>query len=328
MNKIEFIRELKNALEGKLSNADIKEVTSDYGDIFDNGVTSGKSESDVAAEIGSPARIARTILEDGVNAGSYGAFYSSSSKAQREYTDFQRNINEKTSRIFDKVITPDRNVQVNDLAPMSSRLGAYIIDCILLGILSIGLVLIVLAPIFFFNHTSVSEYSTNNVQIEQNDALIVQDEAVMVKYEDLGVVREVPNYNGKTHIAREITYFPNTIVSAFAFGNVILLLLVFSGFNFFTAILLWATNGYTPGKWLLRMRVVKVNGQKLRFVDAFLRDVVIKCIANSLLSGFLNLGSFIWGCVTDDHKTVQDLVAQTRVVNAQRKKQVSNPLES
>ena len=66
------------------------------------------------------------------------------------------------------------------------------------------------------------------------------------------------------------------------------------------------------------MRVVKLNESKISFLDAVLRELVIKCIANSILSGFLNLGSFIWGCVTDDHKTVHDLVAQTRVVEWNR----------
>lgn len=310
MNKNEFIKELENALEGKLSKADIKEITSDYGDIFDNGVTSGKSESDVAAEIGSPAKIARTILEDSVNAGASAESYSSRSKGQREYTDFQRNINEKTSKIFDKIIIPDKNVKVDSLAPMSSRLGAYIIDSIILGILSIGLVLIILAPILLINYSTVTEYSPNVTEIVQNDAL--------------GEVNEISYVaNEANNIEKGITYFPS-----FAFSNVIILILIFSGFNLFTAIFLWATNGYTPGKWLLKMRVVKINGRKLSFLDAFLRDVVIKYIANSLLSGFLNIGSFIWGCVTDDHKTVQDLVAQTRVINSQRKKKdSSNPVE-
>jgi uncharacterized RDD family membrane protein YckC len=65
---------------------------------------------------------------------------------------------------------------------------------------------------------------------------------------------------------------------------------------------------------MLKMRVVKTDGSKISFLDAILRELIIKCIANSVLSGFLNLGSFFWGCVTEDHKTVHDLVAKTQVV--------------
>jgi uncharacterized RDD family membrane protein YckC len=89
-------------------------------------------------------------------------------------------------------------------------------------------------------------------------------------------------------------------------------------FNLITTVILWATNGYTPGKWILKMRVVKISGEKISFLDAVLRELVIKCIANSLLSGFLNIGSFIWGCVTEDHKTVHDLLVKTRVVECDR----------
>lgn len=292
MNKREFLRELEYALEGKLSKSDITEITADYSDIFDNGVAAEKSEDDIAKEIGSPAKIARTILEDGVSISTPGGDYHGNSKGQRDYTDFQKNINEKTSKIFDKVIEPDKDVKIDTLAPMSSRLGAYIIDCIILGILSIGLIFIVLAPMLYVGRTVVME-------------------------------------SGSYAAHQAIRAFGG-IDSTLYFSNMIILLVIFSSFNLFTAIFLWATNGYTPGKWLLKIRVVKINGLKLSFLDAFLRDVVIKCIANALFSGFLNVGSFIWGCLTDDHKTIHDLVAQTRVVISHREvkmKKTSNPFE-
>ncbi len=288
MNKIEFLNELKNALDGRLSESDIREITSDYGDIFDNSAADGKTEEEIAKEIGSPAKIARTILEDGVGA-----------KGGREYTDFQRNINEKTSKIFDKVIEPDRKVEIEKLAPMSRRLGAYIIDSLLLGVVVIGGMVALFAPFLYMVRTSSEQvhYVTSNIGHMGNQMITMGGPA-----------------------------------SRFAFANIIIIVMLFGAFNLFTTIFIWATNGYTPGKWILNMRVVKINGGKIRFLDAFLRELVIKCIANSLLSGFLNLGSFIWGCVTDDHKTAHDLVAQTRVVEWDRSRKNSvnptNPLES
>jgi uncharacterized RDD family membrane protein YckC len=110
------------------------------------------------------------------------------------------------------------------------------------------------------------------------------------------------------------TGFVPGVGMGFGIMNIIILALLLGAFNLFTTIFIWATNGYTPGKWMLKMRVVKTDGSKISFLDALLRELVIKCIANSVLSGFLNIGSFIWGCVTEDHKTVHDLVAKTRVV--------------
>lgn len=279
MKKREFLNELENALSGRLSESDIREITSDYGDIFENGTGSGKSEEEVAAELGSPAKIARTILEDGGD-GKDPQYAKSGS--EREYTDFQRNINEKTSRIIDKVIEPDRSVNSETLAPMSRRLGAYVIDGVLLGGIGIGGLLALFAPFMYMVRSSAS-----------------------VHYVDLGPMAG-PMMSASGPVTR------------FAFMNIIILFLLMGAFNLFTTIFLWASNGYTPGKFLLKMRVVKINGAKITFLDALLRELVIKCIANSLLSGFLNVGSFIWGCMTEDHKTVHDLAAQTRVVEWNR----------
>ncbi len=289
MNKREFLDELENALSGRLSESDIREITSDYGDIFENGMENGKAEDAVAAELGSPAKIARTILEDGgagfesgrgagFESGRGAGSESGKPEGEREYTDFQKNINEKTSKIIDRVVEPDLSVDPEALAPMARRLGAYVIDGILLGVIGIGAILALFAPFLYMVRSSSA-----------------------VHYVDMGpMAGHVLNAAGPA--------------SRFAFANILILFLVMGAFNLFTTIILWATNGYTPGKYLLGMRVVKINGEKITFLDALLRELVMKCIANSFLSGFLNVGSFIWGCVTEDHKTVHDLVARTRVV--------------
>lgn len=287
MNKKEFLDELENALAGRLNESDIREITSDYGDIFANGAENGKSEEDVAAELGSPARIARTILEDNnAGDGSAGGAAFHRSGGDREYTDFQKNINEKTSKLFDKVIEPDRNVDVGSLASMSRRLGAYVIDGVLLGIVGMGAIFALLAPFLYVARTEMTGYAING--IPAGDMMIHMNE---------------PGFATLTN---------------FSITGLMGLFLIMGAFNLFTTIILWATNGYTPGKYMLKIRVVKINGSKLSFLDALLRELVMKCIANSFLSGFLNIGSFIWGCVSEDRKTVHDLVAQTRVVEWNR----------
>ena len=294
MNKKDFLNELENALEGRLPQSDMGEIVSDYGDIFDNGMENGKSEEDVAKEIGSPAKIARTILEDGMDTRHSGKAHREQAgagaeyKGEREYTDFQRNINEKTSKIFDKVIEPDQNVKIEQLASMSRRLGAYVIDGILLGVIVIGGFIAILAPFLFMARSSSFTTTINEMPMDMNNV----------------VIENGMHMNGFTTIA--------------SFANIFIVVMIFGAFNLFTTLILWATNGYTPGKWILKMRVVKIDGQKISFLDAFLRELVIKCIANSILSGILNIISFIWGCVTDDHKTAHDLVAQTRVIEWDR----------
>lgn len=239
MNKKEFLNELENALDGRLSSLDIQEIISDYGDVFNSGMDDGKKEEDIAKEMGSPAKIARRVLEDGPDPG------------RREYTDFQKNINGNTDGIFGQITEPDRTIAIEQLAPMSTRLWASLIDSLLL----MGLLLAIFFP--FSSGASIPFKLMS-------------------------------------------TLFP--------------LFLLLGVFNIFMAICLWAANGCTPGKWLLSVRVVKINGSKISFLDALLREGIMKGIVNGLCSGFLNLASFIWGCATDDHKTVHDLVVKTRVV--------------
>ena len=292
MNKVEFLRELENGLEGKLPDPEINEILSDYRDVFDNGTAKGRAEDEISKEIGSPGKIVRNILEDTANDGraAAGSFY----KEGRDYTDFQKNLNEKTSKIIDKIVTPDSNVKISQLTSMSRRLGAYIIDSLLLGVLVGGLFIILIGIIGF------SRYNIS-------DSMYMDPRHAM--------------YYGASELFNGL--------GIFAFSNIAVVIMFLGISNAFTAIIMWASNGYTPGKWLLSMRVVKLNGSKISFIDALLRDVVIKVVSNSLFSGFINPGSFIWACVTDDHKTLHDLVAQTRVINVDRRRSSSkNPLES
>ncbi|MDF2655429.1 MAG: hypothetical protein K0R19_1903 [Bacillota bacterium] len=274
MNRKEFLDELENALTGRMSEGDVREVLSDYGDIFAQGREDGKTDDTISAEIGSPARIARKILEESPD------FEGNA----RQYTEFQKNINEKTSRIFDRMVEPDRSVDAAQLASMGRRLGAYIIDGLCLGVVGIGLMLAMFAPVFF----------TRFLNMDTMYNFLPQEMG-------MGKVMMIGNA------------FPR-----FFSMNIVMLITLLGFSNLFTTIILWATNGYSPGKWLLGLRVVKLNGEKVTFVDALLRELIIKGIANSILSGILNVISFVWGCVTEDRKTVHDLAAQTRVLKIDR----------
>lgn len=274
MNRTEFLDELENALAGRMSEGDVREVLADYGDIFTQGRADGKTDDTISAEIGSPARIARKILEDSAGFASNG----------RQYTEFQKNINEKTSSVFDRMVEPDRAVDTAQLASMGRRLGAYIIDGLFLGVLVVGLMIAMFAPFYFTRFLNMDT-----------------------------IYNFLPQGMGTGKVMLIGNVFPR-----FFSMNIVMLITLLGFSNLFTTIILWATNGFSPGKWLLGIRVVKLNGQKITLVDALLRELIIKGIANSILSGILNVISFIWGCVTEDRKTVHDLAAQTRVLKIDR----------
>lgn len=63
MTKQEFLQGLKSALEGQASTASIQENLRFYDDYIDAEIRSGRSESDVVAELGEPRWIAKTIID-------------------------------------------------------------------------------------------------------------------------------------------------------------------------------------------------------------------------------------------------------------------------
>ena len=64
MNRSEYIAALTAALRGKLASAEIEEIVRDYREFFDDGVAQGKSEEQVARELGDPREVAEQILSE------------------------------------------------------------------------------------------------------------------------------------------------------------------------------------------------------------------------------------------------------------------------
>ena len=71
---------------------------------------------------------------------------------------------------------------------------------------------------------------------------------------------------------------------------------------------LWAA---TPGKHVMKLRVVQVNGLRLEWKHAFTRALV------SLLSGYAVLIGYLWAKWEKDQRTWHDLLAQTVVIPAE-----------
>ncbi len=58
MNRDAFLRGLSDGLAG-LPAREVEEILDDYSAYFDEGLAAGRSEADVAAALGDPARLAR-----------------------------------------------------------------------------------------------------------------------------------------------------------------------------------------------------------------------------------------------------------------------------
>ena len=60
MNRADFLRRLSDGLAG-LPAREAEDILDDYSSYFDEGIAAGRSEADVAAALGDPARLAREL---------------------------------------------------------------------------------------------------------------------------------------------------------------------------------------------------------------------------------------------------------------------------
>lgn len=64
MTKTEYIKQLEFSLNGKLSKPEISEILRDYSEYFAEGSRAGKTEEEIAINLGIPSVAARTLLEN------------------------------------------------------------------------------------------------------------------------------------------------------------------------------------------------------------------------------------------------------------------------
>lgn len=73
--------------------------------------------------------------------------------------------------------------------------------------------------------------------------------------------------------------------------------------------------GQTVGKLVMKIKVVRQDGSPLRLTDILARETLGKLFVNGISFGIASLVSFIWSLVSNQHKTVHDVIGGTRVVN-------------
>ncbi|BBI30801.1 RDD family protein [Cohnella abietis] len=69
MKRSEFLRELKLNLETRVSPDELKDILSDYESFFISGEEDGRTDEEISKELGSPAFIAKSLLEEHSNQG-------------------------------------------------------------------------------------------------------------------------------------------------------------------------------------------------------------------------------------------------------------------
>ena len=107
MNREEFLRQFREALEGKVPEQVINENAAYYRNYIHDQVNSGKSESEVLRALGDPRLLAKTIEESsrfssgrGGSQRAYESSYGNASDYRQEtYDSDMQNINRKVTTV-------------------------------------------------------------------------------------------------------------------------------------------------------------------------------------------------------------------------------------
>ena len=79
-------------------------------------------------------------------------------------------------------------------------------------------------------------------------------------------------------------------------------------------------NGQTWGKQICKIRVIRADGEQMKFADAALRQIIYKSFGMLVLSTFIPLFpwilNYLWPTWDEQHRALHDLAADTRVVTA------------
>lgn len=136
MNRSEYIAQLTAALRGKLAFDEIEDIVRDYQEFFDEGVRQGKSEEQVAAELGNPRDVAQQILSEeretpsSGTASSEGGFRDSFTRGAEKVADsadqFAKKANAFTGARWRSMNSARPAVRRNGPAGLSGRTAAAI----------------------------------------------------------------------------------------------------------------------------------------------------------------------------------------------------------
>ncbi len=62
MSKLEYLKQLEDALSGKISAAELNDIIRDYAEYFEEGKKQGKTEDEISKNLGIPFEVAEQIL--------------------------------------------------------------------------------------------------------------------------------------------------------------------------------------------------------------------------------------------------------------------------
>jgi uncharacterized RDD family membrane protein YckC len=269
LRKEEFMTELREGLSAHVAPDELEDILADYHEWFEEGLREGKTEEEVCAELGSPARTVKAILEEKSRRDVENPIPIADHQAQPDR--FNQGHSPASAPPSVQGIAAStgpahfsRAPQALSYAPLADRFAAWFIDFLL----SVG-------PLAFFGVANTLPFA-----MLWPPVFLFQ------------VVDPAPT--------------PAKVIGAVACTVYFLA---------YHALFLSLLRGRTPGKMLLRLRVVHADGSPLRGVQIFGREFIGRLMLDCLTFGLSRIVSFVWSLLSAQNLTVHDAVGNTRVIS-------------
>lgn len=283
MKKAEYIRELKINLESQVSPTELVDILSDYESFFTAGREEGKSDDEISEELGSPAYLAKTLLDE------------------HERTD----SNESKGETPKNIANPGRRLFAYFIDAFIAVLPATILSLVFTANIVLPSMMLVMTPSplagssVYLAYSAYTELSVNSFEestieesnVEESNADVISKYVYRVGTDEM---RSTPTAPG------------GTLTTTF----------IISGLAFY---LLYSTlctilfKGQTLGKKIARIKVKRSNTDIATSGAIFTREFLGKLLINSI--PIVPIISLLTILLTKDNKALHDMLADTIVTD-------------
>lgn len=278
MKQSEYLRELKENLESRVSIEELKDILSDYESFFMSGREEGKSDDEISEELGSPAFLAKSLLEE--------------------------HNGKETKQLNKQITSPGR------------RLCAYVMDAIIAVVPALIAVFIIgralaLPYVLFLAYPSpvagASAYLSYSAYTEYSSSGVVE---TYVIGEDGTKVTNANNSESGLKSADQSHWKdgrkPSLITSILAIVGLIFYLI-------YSLVCSLLFKGQTLGKKLMHIKIRRSNTELVTRGTIFYREFLGKTLINSIpLIPLISLFTILF---TKEHKALHDMLADTIVTD-------------
>ena len=275
MKRTEYLRELKANLETRVLPEELKDILSDYESFFVSGEEDGINDDKISEELGSPAFLAKSLLEE--------------------------HIYKETKQPDKRITNPGRRLCAYVMDAIIAAVPALIVLLVIGRTLALPLVLFLTYPspvsgaLVYMSSSTYAEYSTSGV----TETYEISADGTKASHSESGseAAKQSSWKDGRK---------PSIITSIFAIVSLIFYLI----YSFVCTLLF---KGQTVGKKLMHIKISRSNTELVTKGVIFYREFLGKTLINSIQ--FIPLISLLTILFTKEHKALHDMLADTIVTD-------------